>query len=307
MPPSASESEFQDAVRKAKCIIVVAGAGLSAASGIPTFRGAGGLWRSVDAMSLATPEAFEANPSFCWQFYHYRRETALKCAPNDAHRVLAQLSIPKTLKKIAPNATSYDLITQNVDGLSPRALRELEAEIMEARGEDRPAKSERPRLDSITEMHGKLFEVKCSSDDCNWAVEDYTMPLCPALGATSNELEDIQGGIENTEKSIDEKDLPRCAKCGALARPGVVWFGETPRYMSEINQKVFRADLCLVIGTSSTVWPAAGFALRVRRHGGKVAVFNLDRSEHDEDADFLFLGPCDTTLRSALGIGDGIV
>ncbi|CCA74641.1 related to NAD-dependent deacetylase Sirtuin 5 [Serendipita indica DSM 11827] len=262
MPPSASESEFQDAVRKAKCIIVVAGAGLSAASGRVTFQRVGAC--SMTASSQVFQRFVElvasgANPSFCWQFYHYRRETALKCAPNDAHRVLAQLSIPKTLKKIAPNATSYDLITQNVDGLSPRALRELEAEIMEARGEDRPAKSERPRLDSITEMHGKLFEVKCSSDDCNWAVEDYTMPLCPALGATSNELEDIQGGIENTEKSIDEKDLPRCAKCGALARPGVVWFGETPRYMSEINQKVFRADLCLVIGTSSTVMPIRTF------------------------------------------------
>ena len=187
-------------------------------------------------------------------FLELKRSTrALNCAPNDAHRVLAQLSIPKTLKKIAPNVRSYDLITQNVDGLSPRALRELEEHIVEVKGDDRPTRSEQPRPESIIEMHGKVFEVKCSANDCDWAVEDDTMPLCPALGATSNELEDIRGGIEYSEKRIDEKDLPRCAKCGALARPGVVWFGETPLHMSQINTKVFLADLCLVVGTSSMV------------------------------------------------------
>jgi len=89
--PSSNIEEFRAVLRAAKHIIVVAGAGLSAASGqeyhltqdrqpsetlpgIPTFRGAGGMWRSLDAMSLATPEAFEENPSLVWQFYHYRRE-----------------------------------------------------------------------------------------------------------------------------------------------------------------------------------------------------------------------------------------
>lgn len=91
-----SIARFQNALRGSKKIIVVSGAGLSAASGtyvrlhllrrlpvtinlnitgIPTFRGAGGMWRTLDAMSLATPKAFSRNPSLVWQFYHYRRET----------------------------------------------------------------------------------------------------------------------------------------------------------------------------------------------------------------------------------------
>lgn len=73
MPPSNSIAQFQAALKRSQHIIIIAGAGLSAASGIPTFRGAGGMWRSLDATNLATPEAFTANPSLVWQFYHHRR------------------------------------------------------------------------------------------------------------------------------------------------------------------------------------------------------------------------------------------
>lgn len=74
--PSSDINAFQDLLRSSKNIIAVAGAGLSAASGIPTFRGAGGMWRKYNAMSLATPEGFSKNPSLVWQFYHYRREAS---------------------------------------------------------------------------------------------------------------------------------------------------------------------------------------------------------------------------------------
>ena len=70
--PSSDMDAFRKVLSESKNIIGVAGAGLSAASGIPTFRGAGGLWRKFDAISLATPEAFEASPNRVWQFYHYR-------------------------------------------------------------------------------------------------------------------------------------------------------------------------------------------------------------------------------------------
>jgi NAD-dependent deacetylase sirtuin 5 len=72
--PSSDMSAFTQILNSSKNILAIAGAGLSAASGIPTFRGAGGLWRNFDAVSLATPEAFKDNPSRVWQFYHYRRE-----------------------------------------------------------------------------------------------------------------------------------------------------------------------------------------------------------------------------------------
>ena len=81
-----------------------------------------------------------------------------------------------------------------------------------------------------------------------------------------------------------------------------MWFGEMPVHLDEIDDLVDKADLCLVVGTSSTVYPAAGYAAMVQDNGGKVAVFNLDRSEGDEDADYLFLGPCEETLPEALGL-----
>lgn len=83
------------------------GAGLSASSGLPTFRGAGGLWRSYDATELATPEAFEANPDLVWQFYSYRRHMALKAKPNKAHYALAELARRKR---------EFITLSQNVDG-----------------------------------------------------------------------------------------------------------------------------------------------------------------------------------------------
>ncbi|KAI0375155.1 DHS-like NAD/FAD-binding domain-containing protein [Pilatotrama ljubarskyi] len=116
---------FRTALKASKHIIVLAGAGLSAASGIPTFRDGGGMWRSLDPASLATPQAFSENPSLVWQFYHYRRTKALEAKPNRAHDVVAKMAVPEYLKSVAPDARSFHLITQNVDRLSLDALQTL--------------------------------------------------------------------------------------------------------------------------------------------------------------------------------------
>lgn len=81
--PSSDMVAFKEKLKAAKNIVILTGAGVSAESGIPTFRGAGGLWRRYQATSLATPEAFAANPSLVWEFYHYRREVARKAKPNN--------------------------------------------------------------------------------------------------------------------------------------------------------------------------------------------------------------------------------
>lgn len=113
MPPPISPADlesFSSHLASSKKILALLGAGLSAASGLPTFRGAGGLWRSHDAMSLATPEAFNRNPGLVWQFYSYRRHMALRAKPNPAHFALAEL---------AERKSGFLALSQNVDGISP--------------------------------------------------------------------------------------------------------------------------------------------------------------------------------------------
>lgn len=294
--PSDDMPSFQFTLGSSRHIVAIAGAGLSAASGIPTFRSAGGLWRKYDAMSLATPQGFKKNPSLSWQFYHYRRETALKAQPNAAHIALAAFSLPSVRSLIAPGST-FTLVTQNVDGLSAKALEQ--AQNASTTPPFRFSPSAEDHQPSLVEMHGRLFDVQCTSRLCGHVEFNATSPICEALGGTEELVG--EGAID---PKIPRSSLPRCSKCGALARPGVVWFEEVPHHLDVIQEIIDKADLCLVVGTSSTVYPAAGYAAEIQDNGGKIAVFNLDRSEGDEDADFLFLGPCEETIPTALGLSN---
>jgi NAD+-dependent protein deacetylase sirtuin 5 len=167
---------------------------------------------------------------------HYR---ALQSQPNAAHMVLAKLSVPSILAQVAPAAESFHLITQNVDGLSTRALRALN-------GTDTPSPQ------SLVEMHGRLFDVQCTK--CDHVSLDFSSPLCAALGeADRKHVDVIDAGSKETELPIPLEDLPRCTACGSLARPGVVWFGEEIPLITQIDDLVEQANLCLVVGTSSTV------------------------------------------------------
>lgn len=105
--PEADLRSFAEHLKGSKRILALLGAGLSAASGLPTFRGVGGLWRSQNAVDLATPEAFDDDPGLVWQFYSYRRHMALLAQPNKAHYALS------TLAKKNPE---FVTLTQNVDG-----------------------------------------------------------------------------------------------------------------------------------------------------------------------------------------------
>lgn len=105
--PAADLESFSAYLQSSDRILALLGAGLSASSGLPTFRGAGGLWRSHDAISLATPEAFNADPALVWQFYSYRRHMALQAQPNRAHLALAELARRKE---------HFITLSQNVDG-----------------------------------------------------------------------------------------------------------------------------------------------------------------------------------------------
>ena len=107
MAPHNDVAAFHKKLRASKRVLALCGAGLSASSGLPTFRGAGGLWRNHDATKIATRNAFHQDPGFVWLFYSYRRHMALKAQPNPAHFALAEL---------ARKNPDFLCLTQNVDG-----------------------------------------------------------------------------------------------------------------------------------------------------------------------------------------------
>lgn len=230
-----------------------------------------------------------------WQFYHYRRSVVLSASPNAAHLSLAQLlsstgsqqESPRS--RIMPNAQSFHLITQNVDGLSGRALQQTQLT-------DGGASID-TATDSIIEMHGNLFKTICTS--CGDARIDLRQPLSDGLDGT----EDLTGEY----KPIPLNQLPRCTapNCGGLLRPGVVWFGESIPELDRIQPLISRCDLILVLGTSSTVYPAAGFADIVKHSNhGQVAVFNIDdpsiSGDSDDDVGWYFAGPVEKILPEVL-------
>ncbi|MBC8647901.1 MAG: NAD-dependent deacylase [Thermoanaerobaculia bacterium] len=228
-------------LHRASRLTVLTGAGVSAASGVPTFRGPGGLWKDFRPEELATREAFARDPRLVWEWYDWRRQLVSRCRPNRAHEVIAQWSRRYPV---------FRLITQNVDGLHERA-----------------------GTQGLTRFHGSLWDVSCWNS-CRGAPprwRDETVPFA--------ELP------------------PRCPHCGGWVRPGVVWFGEP------IDAEVLRdsadaldCDVCLVVGTSSVVYPAAGLAGEARRRGSFVAVLNPDADAGAEDADLVLAGRAEEVL-----------
>jgi len=282
---------FREVLASAKRVVILAGAGLSAGSGIPTYRGAGGLWTKQDPQNLATPEAFKENASLIWQFYHYRRDICLQAIPNVAHHAFASLSLHSTRARHLPSLAEPDrpplFITQNFDSLSLRALDALTSQL--SREEMKVAR------ERLIEMHGSAFKTICLQ--CKHVNFTYDTPLSPALENNSPDKFEV----------IPIDELPRCGgknwngsnrfgRCGGLLRPGVVWFGEVPEGLGEIAKVLNWTDVLIVVGTSSLVYPAAGFAKTVKERGGKVAVFNLDKSKGDDEVDFLFLDSCEETI-----------
>lgn len=266
--PSSDMADFRKFFAKAKHIVVISGAGISAESGIPTFRGAGGYWRRWQSQALATPEAFAQNPSLVWEFYHYRREVIQRVEPNLGH-----FAIAKCEARLREQGRRVTVITQNIDELHRKA-----------------------GTKNLLEIHGSIFKTRCTS--CGVVAENYKSPICAALsgkGAPEPEAQDAR---------IPAEKLPRCeeAGCGGLLRPHVVWFGENldPAILEEVDRELAICDLCLVVGTSSVVYPAAMFAPQVSARGVPVAEFNMETTPATNRFRFHFQGPCGTTLPEAL-------
>ncbi|KAH9986479.1 DHS-like NAD/FAD-binding domain-containing protein [Xylariaceae sp. FL0662B] len=271
MAPRTSITEFQELVNKSNRILALCGAGLSAASGLPTFRGAGGLWRNHEPTSLATPEAFEADPALVWLFYAWRRHMALKAKPNHGHYALAELAKTKD---------NFLCLTQNVDGLSPRA--------------GHP--ESKLRL-----LHGSLFDNKCFNECGYIDKNNLNDPVCPALAPAAEDYPpDRTLPLLNPDipvPSIKIEDLPHCPNCKTgLLRPGVVWFGEglDGLMLMEVENWLMagKIDIMVVVGTAAAVYPAAGYIRKAQRKGAVVAVVNPDEDSAAglSRTDFFFQG-----------------
>jgi len=270
---------FHAHLKQSTRVLALLGAGLSASSGLPTFRGAGGLWRTHQATQLATPQAFAANPGLVWQFYSYRRHMSLNAKPNAAHYALATL---------AQKMPHFQCLSQNVDGLSPRA--------------HHPAQQ-------LQLLHGSLFEVKCSDEDhCGYKETNYTDPIVPALAIplsgqdpttdAARQEADISD-IATPLATLSVHDLPPCPSCKEhILRPGVVWFGEAlpTSVLRTVDDYIFAGDidLIIVIGTSAKVFPAAGYIDEARDQGARVCVVNMDENDAPpggwEAGDWFFRG-----------------
>jgi NAD-dependent deacetylase len=216
-------------------VLVLTGAGVSAESGIPTFRGKDGYWRKLDPIKLATPEAFARDPELVWQWYRERRHSIRDAQPNAAHQAIANL---------ARRADEFLLVTQNVDDLHERAGL---------------AKAE------MVQIHGDIFVTKCSR--CDFEQEQGHPPSVAAA---------TYGVARKQEQEQRQNGAPRCTKCGALMRPGVVWFGEPlPSREIERVENYLQREPCgvvIVAGTTATFGYIIDWALRASRRGELIEV-----------------------------------
>ena len=199
-------------------IVILTGAGISAESGLATFRGPGGLWEGHRVEDVCTPEALADNPELVHRFYDDRRAALATVELNAAHRALAQLD--------AQWPGGVQIVTQNVDDLH-----------------------ERPGTKRLIHMHGELLSALCASCGDRGPWEER---LAPGTA---------------------------CGACDNLTlRPDIVFFGEMPYRMDEIDAAIRDCDLFVSIGTSGAVYPAAGFVQTARYVGADTLEMNLEPS-----------------------------
>jgi NAD-dependent deacetylase len=227
-----ARQQLAERIADASRLTILTGAGVSAASGVPTFRGDAGLWRNFRPEELATPDAFRRDPTLVWEWYAWRQDRIRQCAPNVAHRTIAAWSH-------RPGCT---VITQNVDDLHLRA-----------------------GTRNLIRLHGSIWELKC------W--QNCGQPTWRA------ESDDPRRQVLSPGRHTHQPQPPHCPSCGGLARPAVIWFGESlDAGEVEAALDASACDLFLTIGTSAVVYPAAGLVGEAKRRGAFTAEINPDQT-----------------------------
>jgi NAD-dependent deacetylase len=233
-------------------VLVLTGAGVSAESGIPTFRGKDGYWRNLNPAKLATPEAFAKDPGLVWEWYRERRQRIRNAQPNPAHKAIA---------KLAQHAQEFLLVTQNVDDLHARAGSSKE---------------------KMVQIHGDIFVTRCAC--CEFVDTGRGgSPEPPALDAiypSSGRLRSI--APTSVRPDQEQEDLPKCPECGALMRPGVVWFGEQLPWDELRRVENYLedgpCDFVIVAGTTATFGYIIDWALRAIASDGELVEVNPEET-----------------------------
>ncbi len=240
---------------------MLSGAGISAESGVPTFREAQtGLWERFSAEDLATPDAFEADPELVWTWYRWRQSLINSVDPNPGHVALARWQRCLGALGLGSEATEpgswLAVATQNVDNLHERAGAEV-----------------------LAHLHGSIVKHLCTQ--CG------TEAVLP------------EPGYDGFTAPPAAESPPACRHCDSgVLRPGIVLFGEMlPMAEFDATSAAVRAsDLVIVVGTSGMVYPAAGLPLAALERGTPLVEINPEPTELSDAMDFRLRRPSGEVL-----------
>ncbi len=242
---------------KSKKVCVLTGAGISAESGIPTFRGKDGLWNKFNPQELATYEAFLKDPKLVWKWYLWRMLKVAKARPNSGHLAL------KEMEEVFPQ---FLLITQNVDGLHQKAGSR-----------------------KVVELNGNIFKGKCRFCGKEYEEEEFSKIYPFASREFLKELPEKEL-TEKVFKEVERGELPKCRVCGEIVGPGVVWFGESlpQEALEKALQFASNCDVFFSIGTSGVVYPAASLPITAKRKGALIVEVNPEETPISPYCDYSF-------------------
>ena len=217
-------------------IVFFTGAGISAESSVPTYRGKGGIWEKYDWQTLACQRAFDQNPERVLEFHEFRRSLVFDCKPNPAHNTISQLEQTKAVF----------VVTQNIDGLHQKA-----------------------GSGNVVELHGSLWRLRC--DYCGRQIED-----------------------------LNRKYRSKKCACGQWLRPAITWFEDSLEsgVFAQAHSLIESCDLFISIGTSGSVWPAAGLPQIAFDGKAHCIELNLEKTEYSPMYNETYFGLAGTILPS---------
>ena len=218
----------------ATSVLVLTGAGVSAESGVPTFRGGGqtAVWKGLPFDVISSGVMLERDLPAVWQWFNYRRGALRGLKPNAAHHAIARWQ---------EKFERFTLATQNVDGLHELA-----------------------GSHDVLELHGSVWRARCLACE----------------------------GRQDLRQTNSDDAVPSCCECGSSMRPDVVLFGEMlpPTAFERASMRAETCDLCLVVGTSGVVYPAASLPEIARAAGAYVVEINPERTPLSSICDETLMG-----------------